>query len=120
MEHSMRNKLYGIAAAGLMAGVVLPPAVLAASAAVEQAKDACVVGEQVDGYLGIVDGADASAAVRREVRDINQQRKAVYGDLARRNGVSVEVTAALTAEKLIKQASSGQCYRDASGNWVEV
>ena len=120
MEYSMKNKFYGIAAAGLIAGSVLPPAVLAASAAVEQAKDACIIGEQDDGYLGVVDGADASAAVRREIRDINQQRKAVYGDLARSNGVTIEVTAAMTAEKLIAQSSAGQCVRDSGGIWVEV
>ena len=121
MENSMKNKLYGIAVASLIVGVSMPPAVaLAASATVEQAKDACIVGEQTDGYLGVVPGAAASDAVRREIRDINQQRKAVYSDLARRNGVTTEVTAALTAEKLIGQTSAGQCYRGASGAWVEV
>lgn len=114
----MKNTLRGIAAAGLIA--VAPIPAHAASAIVEQAKDACVVGEQADGYLGVVSGADASDALRREIRDINQQRKAVYADLARRNGVTIEVTAALTAEKLINQARSGQCYRDQSGRWVEV
>jgi len=121
MENSMKNKFYGIAAAGLIVGASLPPAAaLAASATVEAAKDACIVGEQTDGYLGVVAGADAGDAVRREIRDINQQRKAVYSDLAHRNGVTIEVTAALTAEKLINQASAGQCYRDESGAWVEV
>ena len=84
MEHSMKSKLYGIAAASLFVGATLPSAsALAASAAVEAAKDACIVGEQADGYLGVVAGANASDAVRREIRDINQQRKAVYADLAR-------------------------------------
>ncbi len=121
MENSMKSKLWGIIAAGVVAAAILAPAaILAASDTIEQAKNECIVGEQADGYLGVVDGANASAAVRREVRDINQQRKLAYIDLAQRNGVSIEATAALTAEKLISQASPGQCVRDKNGNWVKV
>ena len=39
----------------------------AASAIIEAAKDDCIVGEQADGYLGVVSGASPSDAVRREV-----------------------------------------------------
>ncbi len=110
--------------ASLIAGVftsgLTAAGALAASAIVEQAKDQCVVGEQADGYLGVVDGQIASADLRREIRDINQQRKAYYADIARRNGVSIEVTAALTAEKLISQAKPGQCVRDQNGRWIEI
>ncbi len=104
--------------AAMVMSVSLTPA-SAASALVENAKNNCIVGEQADGYLGIVAGAQASEALRREVNAINQQRKAVYADLARRNGVTIEVTAALTAEKLMNQAKPGQCVRVASGKWVK-
>ncbi len=117
MEQSLKKIL---AAAVLAAGLATAAApALAASALVENAKNNCVIGEQADGYLGVVSGADASEALRREVRDINQQRKAAYAQLARRNGVTVEVTAALTAEKLMNQATSGQCVRLDSGEWVK-
>lgn len=117
----MKRLLLGLAAAGIFAGASLTAATaMAASAIVEQAKDQCVVGEQADGYLGFVPGADASDSLRREVRDINQQRKAAYARIARANGVSTEVTAALTAEKLISQASSGECVRDQSGRWIQL
>ena len=68
----MRNKFAGMTLAGLLAGASLAalPAAYAASAIVEQAKDQCVVGEQADGYLGFVDGANASDELRREVRDM--------------------------------------------------
>lgn len=104
----------GVLAAALFFGA------LAASPAIEQAKDNCVVGEQTDGYLGVVDGAKASDALRREVRDINQQRKGYYADLAKKNGVSIEVTAALTAEKLIEQATPGECVRNQNGEWARL
>lgn len=117
MEKSMKKHLLQAVATGFLVTASVSP-VLAASAIVENAKDNCIVGEQMDGYLGVVSGADASAEVRREIRDINQQRKAFYVDLAERNGVTVEVTAALTAEKLIAQATSGQCVRNQSGSWI--
>ncbi len=117
----MKRFFLSAAIAGILAlALVMTSPVTAASAIVEQAKSECIVGEQADGYLGFVPGATVSSALRREVRDINQQRKSAYANLARKNGVSVEVTAALTAEKLIRQARSGQCVRDQSGSWVEV
>lgn len=117
----MKRYFLGAAAVGLLAlALIVTTPVTAASAIVEQAKAECIVGEQADGYLGYVPGATISSALRREVRDINQQRKSAYANLARKNGVSVEVTAALTAEKLIRQARSGQCVRNQNGRWVEV
>lgn len=119
MEHSMKKTMMmAAAAAGLLFSASLAPA-MSASPLVENAKNNCVVGEQADGYLGVVTGADAGEELRREIRDINQQRKAVYADLARRNGVTIEVAAALTAEKLINQAGPGQCVRDSSGSWIK-
>ncbi|MFQ5563161.1 MAG: YdbL family protein [Parvularculaceae bacterium] len=91
----------------------------AASAAIEDAKSRCIVGEQADGYLGVVKAEEADDALRREVRDVNQQRKAYYAEIATRNGVTIEVTAALTAEKLINQAPSGQCVRNQQGVWLK-
>ncbi|MEO1252951.1 MAG: YdbL family protein [Pseudomonadota bacterium] len=116
MKISQKSILAG-AATGI---AVLFASASAASPLVENAKDQCIVGEQADGYLGIVDGAAADAALRREVRDINQQRKAAYTDIAARNGVSINVTAALTAEKLINDARPGECVRDASGAWIQL
>ena len=120
MKHSMKNKLIMAAAsAGLILSAAAPSA-LAASALVENAKDNCIVGEQADGYLGVVDGASASPQLQREIRDINQQRKTAYANLAKRNGVTIEVTAALTAGKLMNQATSGQCVRKQSGEWIKI
>jgi uncharacterized protein YdbL (DUF1318 family) len=117
MEQTLKKLVAVILLAAGLAVSAAP--VLAASPLVENAKNNCVVGEQADGYLGVVTGADASEALRREVRDINQQRKAAYANLARRNGVTIEVTAALTAEKLMNQARPGQCVRLESGEWVK-
>ena len=90
----------------------------AASAAIEDAKADCIVGEQSDGYLGVVDGAVASEGVRREVRSTNQQRKAAYANLAAKNGVTIEDTAALTGKKLVENADSGECVQLPDGSWA--
>lgn len=118
MERSMKKQII-CAAAVLVFSAMLSPSG-AASPAVEQAKDQCVIGEQADGYLGVVAGQSVSEALRREIADVNQQRKSVYADLARRNGVTVDVAAALTAEKLMNQATPGQCIRDQSGEWRKI
>ncbi len=91
----------------------------AASAVIEGAKSQCLVGEQSDGYLGVVDNAAASEAIRREVRAVNQQRKAAYAALAARNDVTIEDAAALTAKRLVENAPSGQCVQLPDGSWAK-
>ena len=120
MGHSMKKiVLAAFAAVGLMFTAALAP-VLAASAIIENAKSNCIVGEQADGYLGFVPGKTASRELRQEVRDANQQRKAVYADIAARTSVTVDVAATRTAARLINEAKSGQCVRDASGTWLQL
>lgn len=98
---------------------VLASSVSAQRPVVDEAKAQCLVGEQADGYIGIVDGADVSTEVRRELRDINQERRAFYAELAARNGVPIDATAAATAEKLINDADPGECVQDANGTWIQ-
>jgi hypothetical protein len=124
MKNSMTNKLMtALAGAVAVIAVALSPA-SAASAAIEYAKNECQIGEMSDGYLGIVRGSaaggDPSDAVKAEMRDVNQQRKAVYVRLADQNGVSVEVAAQLTGKKLVEGAPSGQCVSASPGSWTKV
>ena len=89
------------------------------SASLVAAKNDCLVGEGADGYLH-VRSSDVSDEVRREVESINLKRKAAYTDLADENNITVEVAAALTAEKLVQRAKAGQCILTANGTWTEV
>lgn len=109
----MRNEFMVIAAAALMMG-----AAHALSPAMDAAKASCVIGEQADGYLGVVDPAKASPELRRELREVNLQRKEAYERLAAQNGVTTEVAAQVTAERLLNGAPSGQCIRDQNGQWI--
>lgn len=108
---------------GLLVSTVLTVSVsssaMAQGSAIAQAKNDCEVGEGADGYLH-VSGDNVAGNLDREVKAVNLKRKAAYTDLAKENKVAVEVAAALTAEKLVAKASSGQCVLDAEGNWSEV
>ena len=74
------------------------------------------VGEQADGYLGLV-GA-ASAAVRAQMEQVNVQRRAYYTDLASRRGATIEEVAAATACQLFAtRVGPGQYYRLPDGVW---
>jgi len=86
---------------------------------IAKAKAERLVGERPDGYLGLVTGSTPEEIVRA-VRETNIKRKAVYADLARAKGATIEVVAALTGEKLIARASKGEMVMDTSGNWHPV
>ena len=74
------------------------------------------VGEQVDGYLGIVSGGDA--ALRAEVDAVNIKRRAYYTDLAAKRNAKIEEVAAATGCQLIgSKVQAGQFYRLADGVW---
>jgi uncharacterized protein len=74
------------------------------------------VGEQADGYLGIVGSADA--ALRAKVDAINIKRRAYYTDLAGKRNVKIEEVAATTACQLFAtKVAPGQYYRLGDGVW---
>lgn len=108
----MKKIMTAAAAAALAFG-----ASSASAMSVAQAKAQCIVGEQADGYLGFANASAADEELRREVRSVNQQRRAAYEQLAQRNGVTVDVAAALTAERLMNQAPAGHCIREQGGSW---
>lgn len=85
---------------------------------IAQAKANCIVGESKSGYLGFPKGS-AAQNIQREVREINLKRKAAYTSLAKQSGVTIDIAAALTGEKLVARAARGQCIQTASG-WSTV
>lgn len=91
----------------------------AQDAAVEQAKAQGVVGEMYTGYLGFPDASKATPDLKRRVDQINAKRLAVYNDTATKTNQSVQVIAALTAEKQIARAVSGEAVKPgASEPWT--
>ena len=88
-----------------------------AKSTVDSAKARGEIGEQIEGYLGVVDGASPSSAVKNAMAEINIARKAVYTEAASNSGQPASVFAQLTGEKQIKKAPSGQFVKDATGVW---
>ena len=73
------------------------------------------VGEQPDGYLGLV-GA-GSGEYRALVNNINIQRKAAYTQKATATGATVEQLAFTSGCNLIAQTAPGEKYRTPDGVW---
>lgn len=125
-----KTKWYSIAGAAVMLAVAtmaLPsvapsfgvPSAEARSASkpvVDAAKASGTVGEQSDGYLGMVSGG-GSSEVRAAVNDINIQRKQAYTNMARQKGESVDNVAKVFALEIIGRVPPGQMVRNASGQW---
>lgn len=125
----MRKLVAGFSALALLAGAPIAINALdlntayaqtkSSKAAVDAAKAAGQVGEQIDGYLGIVDGADISADIKAAVQEINIGRKAVYTNKARASNVRTEDVAGLSGEKLVNRAPAGQMVKGTAGNWYK-
>lgn len=73
------------------------------------------VGEQPDGYLGLV-GA-ASPALRALVQDLNIKRKAAYTEQAASAGATVQQFGFTSGCTLIAQTRGGEKYRAPDGVW---
>ena len=89
----------------------------AAKAAVDAAKVQGIVGEQADGYLGIVAGGDA--ALREAVIEINTGRAAAYQDIAAKTGVTPQAAGQATAKQLYIRLAPGQYWKPLDGVWMK-
>jgi uncharacterized protein YdbL (DUF1318 family) len=89
----------------------------AAKAAVDAGKAAGTVGEQADGYLGVVSGGDAS--LRASVAEINTGRAAAYKDIAAKTGVTSEAAGMATAKQLYARLAPGQYWKPLDGGWTK-
>ncbi len=85
---------------------------------IEAAQKQGVVGERIDGFLGIVDGSVDPALLRR-VNEINNKRRALYDQLAKDTGTTVEQVARVTGEKQISKASKGEYVMGEDGTWTK-
>ncbi|CAA9502537.1 MAG: hypothetical protein AVDCRST_MAG91-1118 [uncultured Sphingomonadaceae bacterium] len=110
MRHARLIIALGLSVAALTAGAA------AAQDASAQLRASGAVGEQSDGYLGVV--GDAPASVRDQVNAINIKRRAFYTDIARNRGATVQEVAVKTACELFQnKVQPGQYYRLPDGVW---
>lgn len=107
----MTKFLFSAAAAAM---VIAAPALAQRDPAYAAARADGLVGEQVDGYLGIV-GA-ATPELRALVNNINIQRKAAYTRSAA-DTATVEDFAFTSGCNLILKTAPGEKYQSPSGQW---
>jgi hypothetical protein len=110
-------RLVSLITAALVALALASPAF---ARPLDAARRAGLVGEQADGYLGVV-SASAPADVVRQVQEINAGRRALYAQIAQQRGAPVSEVGKLQAQTLINsETRSGEFYRDANGNWARM
>jgi hypothetical protein len=84
--------------------------------AIEQLKNAGVVGENNIGYLQV---RDDSADTKNAVDTENNDRKQVYAAIAAKNGTSVELVGKRRAIKIAKEAGKDQWLQNDKGEWYQ-
>lgn len=84
----------------------------------QEAKSEGLIGELRNGYVGLV-VQSTPAEVVAMVRDVNNQRRELYQQIAQQNNISIEQVAALAFEKAVEATPAGQYLQDATGAWVK-
>lgn len=79
------------------------------------AKDKGLVGEQPNGYLGVVVSNAESTEI---VKLINEARRAEYQRLARDNGITIADVEAMAGQKAIERTTSNH-YILVNGKWAK-
>jgi hypothetical protein len=82
----------------------------------QDAKTQGLVGEQINGYLGVVVNNKETDQLAAEV---NAKRRAHYEKIAKKNGINIDDVAKLAAEKAIAAAQKGQFIQTPQGKWLK-
>ena len=90
--------------------------VAVAASPLTQPKADGLIGEQANGYIGLVRN-DAPSDVKKLVKDVNAKRKAGYQKIATKQGTSLADVERVGGNTAIEKTLRGNYVRDASGNW---
>ncbi len=88
----------------------------AMAGALDQPKADGLIGEQTNGYLGLVH-QDVSAAIKALVRDVNAKRKARYQAIAGKQSVPLREVEQVGGTTAIEKTLRGNYIKDNSGRW---
>ncbi len=112
----MRSSIVaGLAALAATVSLAVPALAQQRDPAYAAARAEGKVGEQPDGYLGIVGAADP--ALQRLVDDINIKRRAIYAEKAKENNATLEAYALTAGCQAIARTTPGEKYRAPDGSW---
>lgn len=111
----MRKAMLGSLAAAAVLGLFAAPALADRDPAYAKARAEGRVGEQPDGYLGIVGAGDK--ALQDMVNDINIKRRALYSTKAQENKATIEAYALTAGCQAIARTEPGEKYMSPDGRW---
>ncbi|WP_223670244.1 YdbL family protein [Kangiella shandongensis] len=98
----------------LTTGLLLTAQVFAAN--LGQLKDQGIVGELDTGYVGIVAQAKATDEVKALVESVNDKRRDIYAQQAKKNNKTIAEIEAIAARRNIDRTQSGH-YIKIRGAW---
>jgi len=118
MPHIMKNKFLPLS---ILFALILPLTLALPgnvwSADLHASKQAGLIGEKTNGYLGLVKSAPAD--VSKLVADINKKRNSLYRSIATKNGASLLQIELLAGKKAIQKTPSGYYIQLPSGAWAK-
>lgn len=87
-----------------------------AASPLTQPKADGLIGEQANGYVGLVK-QNVPADIKKLVNEVNARRKANYQKFAKQGGTSVAEVEKIGGNSAIEKTLRGNYIRDASGSW---
>lgn len=83
----------------------------------QEAKQQGLVGEQRDGYVGLVQG-DVPSELRAMVQQVNEERRRRYEQIAQENGITMAQVTAVAYERAVEATQRGHYIQLPNGQWV--
>ena len=95
---------------------LLMVSIAVAGSPLTQPKADGLIGEQSNGYLGLV-AQNAPSSIKKLVSDTNAKRKAGYQKIAAKQGTSLADVEKVGGNTAIEKTRPGDYIRDANGTW---
>jgi len=109
-EHIMKKTLLRIASQLLILTSLIFASQYLLALELDEAKQAGLVGEQADGYVGAVNKPVAEE-IRGFIENINNKRKEKYQEIANKRKVDLSLVEQQSGKKLIERLKSGEFFK---------
>ena len=100
----------------LLISILMVSVSVAASSQLTKPKADGLIGEQANGYIGLVSN-NVPADIKKLVSDVNAKRKAGYQKIAKKQGVSLSEVEKVGGNTAFEKTRKGNYVRDANGSW---
>jgi uncharacterized protein YdbL (DUF1318 family) len=113
MKRKLKKLAVSLPAALLICAVSIS---VAMAGPLDQPKADGLIGEQANGYLGLV-SQGASPGIKSLVKDVNAKRKNRYRSIAQKQGVPISDVEKVGGATAIEKTLRGNYIKDNSGQW---